>query len=97
MRSARAAQPQSPRSTPQSEKKKKENRTRTRQTKAADAGLEDFVDWMGIIANEPTEEEEMSSFVVGFVVWMRKRAAGSKGETTPRSGGKRSSRSSPDE
>ena len=58
--------------------------------KAVKAGLEDFVDWTGIISNEPIEEEEMSSLVAGFFVRMRKRAAGSEGETTPRSCGKRS-------
>ena len=76
-----------------SAKKKKENRTRAWQTKAVGPGLEDFVDWMSIIASEPAEEEEMSSLVVGFSVRMRKRATGSKGETTPRSGGKRSRQS----
>ena len=39
----------------------------------------------------------MSSLVVGFAVWMRKRARGLERETTPRSGGKRSRRSFPDE
>ena len=44
--------------------------------KVIGAGLEDFVDWIGIIASEPTEEEEMSSLVVGFAVRMHKRATG---------------------
>ena len=55
------------------------------------------MDWTGIISNEPTEEEEMSNLTIGFTVRMRKRAIGSEGETTPRSGGKRSRLSSPDE
>ena len=47
------------------------------------------MDWAGIIASEPAEEEEMSSLAVGFAARMRKRAAGSKGESTPISDGKR--------
>ena len=39
----------------------------------------------------------MSSLAVGFSLRMHKRATGSEGETTPRSSGKRSRRSSPDE
>ena len=74
-RSARATKPQSLRPVPQLAKKKKENRTRARQSKEASVGLEDFVDWTGIISSESTEEEEMSSVVAR----MRKRAAGSKG------------------
>ena len=97
MRSAQATQPQSPWLAPQSTKKKKENRTRTLKKKAADAELEDFVDWMITIASEPVEEEEMSSLATGFFVRIHKRATGSKGETTPISGGKRSRLSSPNE
>ena len=52
---------------------------------------------MGIISSEPTEEEEMSSLAISFVVRMRKRAAGLEGETTPISSGKRWRWSSPDE
>ena len=44
VRSARASQPQSPWPIPRPAKKKKENKTRARQTKATNAGLEDFVD-----------------------------------------------------
>ena len=55
------------------------------------------MDWMGIIANEPAEEKEMSSLAAGFTLRMCKRAAGSEGETTPRFGGKRSRRSFLDE
>ena len=76
VRSARATQPQSPRPVPQLAKKKKENRTRAQQMKVVGAGLEDLVDWIGIIVSEPTEEEEMSSLAVGFVARMHKRAAG---------------------
>ena len=97
VRSAWATQPQSPWPTPQLAKKKKENRTRTQKTKEVGAGLEDIVDRTGIISSEPTKEEEMSSLVTGFAVQMRKRATGSKGETTPRSGGIRSRRSSSNE
>ena len=67
------------------------------QKKVAGAGLEKFMDWTGIIANEPTEEEEMSRLAVGFFALMRKRAVGSEGESTPISVVKRSKRSSPDE
>ena len=65
--------------------------------KAAGAGLEDFVDWTGIIASEPTEDKEMSSLAAWFASLMRKWAVGLEGETTPRFDGKRSKRSSPDE
>ena len=34
--------------------------------KVVDFGLEDFVDWKGIITSETTEEEEMSSLAVEF-------------------------------
>ena len=39
----------------------------------------------------------MSSLAIGFAVRMRKQVIGSEGETTPRSHGKRSRQSSPDE
>ena len=39
----------------------------------------------------------MSSLVARFSVRMRKRATGLEGETTPRSSGKRSRQSSPNE
>ena len=81
MRSARATQPQSPRLAPESTKKKKKNKTRARKTKATSAELEDFVDWTA----------------TRFSVRMRERAADSKGETTPKFGGKRLRRSSLDE
>ena len=64
VRSARAIEPQSLRLVPWLAKKKKENKTSARQTKASDARLEDFMDWMGIIANELAKEEEMSSLVI---------------------------------
>ena len=67
------------------------------QTKVAGVCLEDFMDWTGIIANEPGKEEEMSSLVAGFIARKRKLAAGSEGETTPKSYGKRLKRSSPNE
>ena len=62
---------------PRAVKKKKENRMRAWQTKESGAGLEDFVDWMGIIANEPAKEEEMSSLAARFTARMRKRATSS--------------------
>ena len=33
------------------------------------------MDWLGVLANESTKEEEMSMLAVGFVAQMRKRAA----------------------
>ena len=71
--------------------------TRDRQTKVADARLEDFVDWASIISSEPAEEKEMSRLAIGLAAQMRKWAVGSKGETTPFSNGKRRKLSSPDE
>ena len=65
--------------------------------KVASAWLEDFVDWTGIIASEPVEEEEMFRFAIGFVAQMCKQPAGSDGETTPITDGKCSKLSSPDE
>ena len=97
VRFARASQPQSLQLDPWPRKKKKGDRTRARQTKVAGVGLEDFVDWMGIIANEPVEEEEMSKLVTGFSARMCKWVASSKGETTPISDGKRPKLSSLDE
>ena len=97
VRFAWATQPQSSQLVPRLAKKKKENKTRAQKKKATDVGLEDFVDWTGVIASEPTEDEEMSSLATGFTAQMRKQAVGSKGETTPRSDRKRSKRSSPDE
>ena len=50
--SARATQPQSPQPRPRLEKKKEERKkTRARQMKSTGVGLEDFVNWMSIIAN----------------------------------------------
>ena len=53
------------------------------------------MDWTGVISSEPTEEEEMSSLVARFATRMCKLIAGSEGETTPNSDGKRMKRSSP--
>ena len=91
MRPARVTPPQSPRPAPPLAKKRKE--LRARQTKTSDTGLEDFVHWTNVVANEPTEEEEMFS----LAAQMRKRAASSEGETTSISGGKRPRRPSSDE
>ena len=41
--------------------------------KVAGIGLEDFMDWAGIIASEPVEEEEMSRLAVEFGARMLKR------------------------
>ena len=87
--------PQSARPTPWLAKKWKESRAR--QTKTADAGLEDLVDWMGVVANEPTEEEEMSNLAAGFSSRMQKRGASLEGKATSISGGKRGRRPSPNE
>ena len=47
---------------------KKKKKKKTRQAKAADAGLEEFVDLMNPRVSESAEEEdvEMSSLVYGF-------------------------------
>ena len=55
------------------------------------------MDWVGIIASELAEEEEVSRLVARFTLRMCKRAVGSEGEYTPISDGKRPKRSSPDE
>ena len=68
-RSAWVTQPQSLRPAPLLEKKE-QDRKRVRQTKLADVGLEGFVDWMGILASEPAEEEEMSMLAIGFTARM---------------------------
>ena len=59
--------------------------------------MEDFIDWPGIIANEPIDKEEMSRLATGFATRMHKQAASSKGESTPISDGKHPKRSSPGE
>ena len=53
-----------------------------RKRKTTRAGLENFVDWMGVVDNEPVEEEEMFSLAAGFTVWMRKWSATLEGEVT---------------
>ena len=52
------------------------------------------MDWPGIISSEPIEEEKMFMLAVGFVALMRKRSAGSEGESTPTSDRKGLKRSS---
>ena len=47
--------------------------------KVADVGLEDFVDWTGIISSEPAENEGMSSLAARFAVQMRKRGCRLRG------------------
>ena len=53
--------------------------------------------WVGIIASEPTEGEEMSRLVVRFAARMRKRVVDSEGETTLIFDGKRLKLSSADD
>ena len=69
---------QDPQSAPQVAKKKKGK------IKAVIAGLEGFVDSVDPNACDLAEEMEdkMSSLAVGFVAWMRKRAASAQEETT---------------
>ena len=62
---ARIAQPRRPQPTPWPEKKGRD-RKRAWQIKVTGAGLEGFVDWVSILANESTEEEEMSTLTIGF-------------------------------
>ena len=65
--------------------------------KVTGARLEGFVNWVGIIASELVEEEEMSRLVVGFAARVRKRATFLEGESIPISDGKHLKRFSPDE
>ena len=60
--------------------------------KATDVGLEDFVDWICVVASELIEEEEMSSLASRFSIRMSKCVAGSEGEATPSSDGKQMKR-----
>ena len=79
-----------PKLAPQAAKEKKKNKEENvGRVKAADEGLEGFVDW-----GEPTasglakdKEGDMSSLVAGFTAQMRKRATDAHGETTPGSEG----------
>ena len=96
MRVVQVAQSQLPRPAPRLEKKERD-RKRTQQTKVADDGLEGFVDWVGVLANESVEEEEISMLVVGFSAWIRKWVSDLEDEPTPVLDGKRPKRSSPDE
>ena len=41
------------------------------------------MDWAGVIANEPTEKEEMFRLATGFDAQMHKRAAGSEVSLPP--------------
>ena len=90
VRSARVSQPQSPRDAPRPTKKRK---TRARQTKATDAGLEDFRDWTGVVDIEPVKEADMFSPAVEFAARKRKRSVTFEGADTPSSGEKRPRRS----
>ena len=69
--SVRVTQPWNPQLARWLEKKERD-RKRARHTKLADVGLEDFMDWTGILPSEPTEEEEMSTLAAGFAARMRK-------------------------
>ena len=55
------------------------------------------MDWIGILASEFPEKEEMSMLASGFASWMRKRVVDSENESTPISNGKRPRQSSPNE
>ena len=55
------------------------------------------MDWTGILASEPAEEEEMSILAARFSARMRKRVADLEDESTPISDRKCPKRSSPDE
>ena len=68
-----------------------------RKTKTADAGLEDFIDWTGVVEGEPIEEKEMFSLAFGFATRMRKRSATLEGEATSSYGEKRPRHSPSDE
>ena len=68
MRFVRVNQPQSSRPAPWLEKKKGDRK----RARHSGLGLEGFVDWAGIIANEPAEEEEMSRLAARFVARVRK-------------------------
>ena len=45
------------------------------QTKTVGAGLEDFVNWTGVVKGKPAEEDEMFSLATGFAAMMSKRSA----------------------
>ena len=64
---------------------KKKNKKKTRQGKAADVRLEEFMDLMNLGVSESAEEEDIEMFglVFGFVANMHKLAASAQGETTP--------------
>ena len=64
---------QDPKPIPQTAKKK--NKKKTMQAKAADAGLEGFVNWTnpGVSKSAKEEEVEMSGLVSGFAARMFKR------------------------
>ena len=70
---------------------------RPRQTKTAGAGLEGFVEWMGVVDGEPTDEEEIFSLVAEFAAWMRKQPVTLKGKATSSSREKKPWRSPSDE
>ena len=85
MRYVHVSQPQSPRAAPRLVKKRK---TRVWQTKAADTGLEDFLDWTEVADIELIEEEEIFSLTVGFAARKRKRSVTLEGADTSSSGEK---------
>ena len=87
VRSIRIIQPQSLRPAPRPEKNE-QDRKRVWKTKVVGTELEDFMDWTGILVNEPVEEEEVPMLVVGFAAHMRKWVADSEDESTPISDGK---------
>ena len=93
---AQIVQPRRPQPTPRPEKKGRDMK-RARQINVAVAGLEGFMDWAGILANESVEEEEMSMLAIGFAARMQKLDADLEDEPTLIPDRKRPKRSSPDE
>ena len=72
---------QNPKLAPQAMTKKKK---KSGQAKAAGEGLEGFVDWTNPAVSQSAKEREtkMSSLVIGFTMWMHKRAANAQKGTT---------------
>ena len=87
--------PQCPKASPQPGNKEQERKS-TRQTKVVGARLEGFVDWVGVLASESAEEDEMSMLVAKFARQMRKRDTNLEDEATSIPDKKRPKPSSPD-
>ena len=65
---------------------KKKKKKKIEQAKAADAGLEGFMDWISLVFKKSAEEEEaeMYGLIFGFVARMCKLAANAQGGDFPR-------------